>query len=114
MSLPSTNPQVVSPCIAKCRLVNNICTGCLRTRDELRDWRAKPVDDRLKLMQQLQGQTRTHSCPNCDGPAYCAMEDGKSASACWCMTVKPVNRETNPLIDSGANNCLCRKCLCGE
>jgi predicted Fe-S protein YdhL (DUF1289 family) len=95
---------IVSPCISECGLSNNICKGCLRTRTELKDWRSKPVDDRMALMKQLRGQTSTHNCPECTGPAYCAMADGKSANLCWCMDV---TRREVPSTDV----CLCRKCL---
>lgn len=103
-------PAAVSPCTAQCGLVNEICKGCLRTRTELKDWRNKPVDDRMALMQELKGQTSTHACPSCEGPAYCAMEAGKSASTCWCMTV---TREIRPETADVGDRCMCRKCLAG-
>lgn len=95
---------VTSPCTRQCGLVNDICKGCLRTRGELKDWRGKPVEDRMSLMKELRGQTSTHDCPGCTGPAYCAMADGKSANLCWCMDV---TARAMPVADV----CLCRKCL---
>lgn len=94
----------LSPCIRECGLSNNICKGCLRTRTELKDWRSKPVEDRMALMKELRGQTSTHDCPGCNGRAYCAMDDGKSANLCWCMDV---TKRDVPAMDS----CLCRTCL---
>lgn len=99
---------ITSPCIAKCFLKKNVCTGCLRTREELRDWRSKPVQDRMALMNELKGQTSTHACPKCQGPAYCAMEAGKSASACWCMGVTIDPEAKAP---EATDQCLCRRCL---
>jgi len=65
------------------------------------------VGDRMQLMEQLKGQISTHDCPSCGGPAYCAIDAGKSASTCWCMD-KP--KTYNPDIASG-DKCLCRQCL---
>lgn len=62
------------------------------------------MSDRMALMNQLKGQSKTHDCPNCSQPAYCAMEDGKSANLCWCMGV---TKRDIPAADV----CLCRKCL---
>lgn len=63
------------------------------------------MSDRMVLMQQIKGQISTHDCPECKGPAYCAMSDGKSASLCWCMGVERVD---NPMT---ADVCSCRSCL---
>jgi len=65
------------------------------------------VEDRVKLMKQIQGQTSTHTCPKCKGRAYCAMADGKSANLCWCMTVE---KDENPMA-AETDQCLCRTCL---
>lgn len=69
------------------------------------------MSDRMAIMKQLKGQTRTHDCPKCSGPAYCAMEAGKSANTCWCMSV---TTETNPAGADMGESCLCRTCLTGE
>lgn len=66
------------------------------------------MSDRMAIMQQLKGQTRTHDCPSCSGPAYCAMEAGKSANTCWCMTLP---RDHKPESSDMGSQCLCRSCL---
>lgn len=66
------------------------------------------MSERMLLMETLKEQQRTHSCPECDGPAYCAMEAGKSASTCWCMTVV---REVKPESANMGDSCLCKRCL---
>lgn len=70
------------------------------------------MTDRMEIMKQLKGQVQTHECPGCGKGAYCAMEAGKSASTCWCMTVtdKPIKPET---ADQGYL-CYCRSCLIEE
>lgn len=64
-------------------------------------------NSRMQLMKELKGNMSTHDCPKCDGPAYCAMEDGKSLSACWCMHVP----HTESIND---DKCMCRTCLTKE
>lgn len=63
------------------------------------------MTDRMDLLEDLQSQVATHTCPECQKPTYCAMEAGKSANTCWCMAVQ-VNR---PM--SMCDGCLCRDCL---
>lgn len=58
----------------------------------------------MRLMKAVQDQTATHTCPKCNGAAYCAMEDGFSANLCWCMTLPPVG-------ELAEGDCLCRSCL---
>lgn len=99
----------VTPCIKQCKLVNGLCRGCLRTLDEIRTWREKNMTERMEVIAKVRGQLSTHDCPVCTGPAYCAMEDGKSASSCWCMDVKDVRMTLESVDMYGA--CLCRRCL---
>ena len=67
------------------------------------------MDDRMKIMKQLQEQHPKSYCPGCGAPNKCAMELGKSASTCWCMTV---DVEYNP--DNQQESCLCKTCLTKE
>lgn len=62
-------------------------------------------EDRMLLMASIRKAYSTHTCPKCQGAAYCAMEDGKSASACWCMAI-PVIEQAETL-----SSCLCKTCL---
>lgn len=98
---------MLSPCVKRCNLREGVCIGCHRTLDEIITWRDMTVDDRMRVLREIQSRTSTHNCPSCGGPAYCAMEDGKSANLCWCMEVD--TKDTNPMADYGT--CLCRKCL---
>lgn len=101
-------PSDLSPCTKQCKVKNKICIGCLRTLDEIIEWRELMAEDRMELMRKLSGQNRTHNCPGCEGPAYCAMEAGKSSSTCWCMGVEV---KTTPEVDDGEQKCYCRSCL---
>lgn len=67
-------------------------------------------EDRMKIMEDLKSkklEAVTHKCPTCQSPAYCAIQDGKSGSACWCMEA--------PVIDQMGiyeeSECLCKNCL---
>ncbi|WP_408305250.1 MULTISPECIES: DUF1289 domain-containing protein [Paraburkholderia] len=46
---------VPSPCIDICKIDGNtgLCTGCLRTRDEIRGWKNMPDDLRLQMIDEL-------------------------------------------------------------
>lgn len=65
------------------------------------------MTDRMDVMKQLDGTRSTHSCPECSAPTYCAMENGKSGWACWCMGVDGVTTAE----DRKHDKCVCRKCL---
>jgi len=65
------------------------------------------MSERMELMRQISGQASTHTCPKCKGPSYCAIEAGKSASTCWCMTLALAKDETV----SEEDICLCRSCV---
>jgi len=67
------------------------------------------MDDRMKIMKQLQEQNPKSYCPECGIPNKCAMEAGKSASTCWCMTL---DVSVNP--NSQYDVCLCKRCLTKE
>lgn len=101
---------MISPCKKECKLRNNMCVACTRTLEEIKGWGLMTDEVRMKLMKEIKGQTSTHDCPECDKPTYCAMEDGKSLSACWCAYVpyKPKQEDLEQKF------CLCRECLTKE
>lgn len=66
------------------------------------------MEDRMRALQEVLAKGSTHTCPECKGPAYCAMEAGKSANLCWCMEVP---KDTNPVVDADVHTCLCKSCL---
>jgi len=82
-----------------------MCLACHRTLTEIGNWGNMNNNDRMETMKKIKGEISTHDCPKCDKPSYCAMEDGKSLSACWCVYVP-----YQP-IDKFDNKCLCRQCL---
>jgi len=70
------------------------------------------MEIRMKVLDTLAKNkytpNHTHSCPKCGGGAYCAIEDGKSASACWCMGYLVLEQEQQYA------SCLCEKCFKDE
>lgn len=50
-----TQLPVGSPCIDVCRLnpSSGLCEGCLRSRDEIKAWKAMNDPDRLALLETL-------------------------------------------------------------
>ena len=70
------------------------------------------MEDRMKVMNEIKNRISTHDCPKCGGPAYCKMEDGKSANNCWCMLIidpQAIDRENLTSL-----SCVCKRCLKGE
>lgn len=49
---PPSETPALSPCIGTCRLdARGLCTGCLRTGEEIGRWRAMSDTERLHLME---------------------------------------------------------------
>ena len=44
---------MLSPCIKQCKLVNDICTGCKRTKEEITNWTRYTDEQRSKIMSWL-------------------------------------------------------------
>ncbi|WP_305374379.1 DUF1289 domain-containing protein [Photobacterium leiognathi] len=93
-----------TPCVAKCKNNDGICSGCLRTMKEVVEWQAFDDQTRETIMQEIKGQPTTHQCPQCGKPASCDISAGKST--CWCFELD--KRDT---IDCPSGACLCRECL---
>ncbi|WP_369599971.1 cysteine-rich CWC family protein [Hahella sp. SMD15-11] len=49
----------------------------------------------------------THTCPECERPARCDLEAGKSV--CWCFSL-PASGDNRWAFSEG-QRCLCRSCL---
>lgn len=58
--------------------------------------------DRMELLSTLPNKK---SCDKCGSPNNCALEVGKSISACWCVGIGKV--DANDL----SGSCLCRSCI---
>lgn len=49
-----TPPTTQSPCIKVCQLdLDNVCRGCGRTIDEIRDWRDMTPSQRIAVNQRI-------------------------------------------------------------
>ena len=50
-----TRAEVESPCVKRCVVhpEERICTGCLRTIDEITQWSKMAPDERSEIMQEL-------------------------------------------------------------
>lgn len=58
-----------------------------------------------ELQQKLAAsRSVTHSCPGCNAPVRCEIEQGKNT--CWCFTV----HNQRPEVDWDSQ-CLCQHCL---
>ncbi|MGF1687210.1 DUF1289 domain-containing protein [Photobacterium japonica] len=93
-----------TPCVGKCKNNNGICSGCHRTLHELTTWSAMSDDQQQQRIDEIRGQTSTHTCSQCGQPAFCEISAGRST--CWCFELD--KRDTSGL---AAGTCLCRQCL---
>ncbi|MBK1669102.1 hypothetical protein CKO28_13770 [Rhodovibrio sodomensis] len=52
---PAVDQTVPSPCIAQCKVdkASQHCTGCLRTLDEIRDWRVMDAAEKQATLQRI-------------------------------------------------------------
>lgn len=97
----------VSPCIGVCQIHKDVCLGCHRTLNQIANWSKMSMEDRMKVMQEIESLHTTHDCPSCGSKTYCAMEAGKSANLCWCMY-------ENAGDGIGySDTCICKNCLRG-
>lgn len=48
--------MIISPCINKCKLHDNICIGCKRTIDEIIHWREYTDNKRKKIINELKNR----------------------------------------------------------
>ena len=44
---------MVSPCTGRCALKNNVCVGCGRTLDEIKNWSVFSASQRDAVMKKL-------------------------------------------------------------
>jgi len=52
-------PGVASPCVGVCRLdMDDVCTGCHRTRDEIAIWSSVNDDCRRAILNRIAGRAR--------------------------------------------------------
>ena len=45
--------KIITPCIQVCKLENNICIGCKRTKNEIRDWTIITHEEREIIMKRI-------------------------------------------------------------
>ncbi|MCQ1058062.1 DUF1289 domain-containing protein [Photobacterium sp. DNB23_23_1] len=93
-----------TPCVAKCKNNEGICSGCHRTMTELTAWHTMSDPEQEQKIAEIQGQQSTHTCNQCGQPAYCEISAGKTT--CWCFEL--TKRDTSGL---PPGSCLCRHCL---
>lgn len=48
-----TAVKISTPCIRKCKLINDYCVGCGRSWQQIRDWFSYKEDQRLAIMNDL-------------------------------------------------------------
>ncbi|WP_394135347.1 cysteine-rich CWC family protein [Aliivibrio fischeri] len=94
-----------SPCRAACKNEGGICIGCKRTMKEVLEWRDLGDEGRGNIMGILNGEIKTHLCPECGESAQCDIKMGKDT--CWCFELE--SRSVNLISDT--SECLCRHCL---
>lgn len=54
--------NIISPCIKKCKLIDDRCVGCNRTKQHIIDWRNYTNEERVQIMAEL---NTGWQCPGC-------------------------------------------------
>lgn len=44
---------MITPCVADCKLVEGVCRGCKRTKDQISSWKTYTDEERLNIMKSL-------------------------------------------------------------
>ncbi len=45
--------DVKSPCIKICKLHDNVCVGCFRTIDEIKNWKHSSKKEKLQILDNI-------------------------------------------------------------
>ena len=53
--------QVGSPCIKVCTLEDDMCIGCFRTQDEIREWMIYTDEQKKIVIDQLEERKTLHN-----------------------------------------------------
>ena len=53
--------QVGSPCIKVCTLEGDICIGCFRTQDEIREWIIYTDEQKRVVLEKLEERKILHN-----------------------------------------------------
>lgn len=48
------NEDIPSPCIKVCKIENNVCQGCHRTMDEIREWFVATNDRKKGILNSVE------------------------------------------------------------
>ncbi|WP_420826724.1 DUF1289 domain-containing protein [Azomonas macrocytogenes] len=48
------------PCVNRCTPSSKACKGCLRTATEIRDWDTYTVEEKLKILEDLEVRKRRY------------------------------------------------------
>ena len=46
--------DIESPCVKICKLIDNICVGCLRTSEEISQWAWMTHEERSAVIKEIQ------------------------------------------------------------
>lgn len=58
MESMDTVAKIITPCIRKCRIENNICTGCGRSLSQIKNWIDYSHETRVQIMKELYERQR--------------------------------------------------------
>jgi predicted Fe-S protein YdhL (DUF1289 family) len=59
-SIELLDPVVLSPCVKRCKLVDETCVGCFRTMDEIAKWTYLSNNERLTVIENCRKRKEVH------------------------------------------------------
>lgn len=55
---------ITSPCIGQCRLYDDECTGCYRTKEEIENWRNMTDEEKEAVVERVEDKIKKNKKSN--------------------------------------------------
>jgi dUTP pyrophosphatase len=94
--------DIISPCIKLCRLLNGVCIGCHRTKEEIREWFYGDEATKQKILDRINMKVKfVRASENAQLPTY----GTKEAAGADVYSIEDYTIAVNEsrLIDTGLN-----------
>jgi predicted Fe-S protein YdhL (DUF1289 family) len=49
---------IPNPCKSICKITNGVCVGCLRTSDEIKNWKSLSNEQKIVIAQRISNKSK--------------------------------------------------------